>query len=534
MSVCRVGTPALAGGAVVTSDYMPWARVTAGSFMEHHPGARFVVMIVDDPDPSGDEPFELRTPTEIGMSTDEFEWMKLIYDGLELCCALKPLILRHLLAEADAAIYLDSDVFVCGSLHDVAARATRAGVVLSPHALEPRREINEDTLLEVGQFNAGFVAVGRAGLAFIDWWSDKLARECPRFDVGTPLRFLDQRWLDLVVNYFPCEIDRDPGANLAYWNLPQRTLRRSPDGYQVDGSPLKFFHFSGFSPADPVVLARSCDPYPRIEVEPASALEGLVDEYVERLMSAGWRADGRRRSPSECAGIVLTTPVRAAVRAALVEAERVGAAPAAGPRDAQALRAWLSAPTTAAGTSWYLRGLWISHRGVRHAFPHVPGPDEQRYLSWSSTAGVAAGLVPPGFAGPANPLNLDGARSCVVMLDASEARADPGLLSGIADQFSAGDDMTLLLAAPGQDAGVLLRDFEPLLAEFGLSGPDAPDMLAVVDPVGPGAMASQVHAILTRRPVDVAFAGIPCAADAVALRRVVDVALPSDSVAAIG
>ena len=40
---------------------------------------------------------------------------------------------------------------------------------------------------------------------------------------------------------------RDPGLNVAYWNLHSGTYRGPADGsVQVGDRPLRFFHFSGF------------------------------------------------------------------------------------------------------------------------------------------------------------------------------------------------------------------------------------------------------------------------------------------------
>ena len=70
--------------------------------------------------------------------------------------------------------------------------------------------------------------------------------------------FVDQRWFDLVPSIFDrTSVLRDPGANVAYWNLHERTLSRSPDGsWLVNGTPLRFFHFSGFDPDNPQLLSR--------------------------------------------------------------------------------------------------------------------------------------------------------------------------------------------------------------------------------------------------------------------------------------
>ena len=519
------GALSLAAGGVITSDYLPWARVTAASFAEHHPDVRFAVLVLDEPAPEAlraDDPFELLRPAEIGIRAAELDWLWLIYDGLEICCALKPLLLRHLLADAEAALYLDSDLFVGGPLVDVASRAATTGVVLSPHSLVPRGEDSrlpgDDSLLQVGQFNAGFLAVGRRGLPFLDWWWSKLSRECPQWDPAVPLRFLDQRWLDLVVNYFPCEVDRDPGAGVARWNLSQRRIEIEGDGYTVDGEPLRFFHFSSFDPGNPSVLSPLAPPHESTDLHGSPALTRLASDYARRLHDAGWKPRAGKRAVPERAGIRLSPPVRAAVRAALIASERAGVAPAAGPGDPETLLAWLRAPAGAGELSWYLAGLWASQAALQAAFPRVPGADEPGYLGWAAAEGIARELVPAALAGPARPVRLDGERGFVALIDARELLADPSLLDGVSSTFGAGDEVTFLVWAPGSDPGLLVGELSPLLAAHGLDGPESPDLLAVVDAAGPDAIAPLAHAVLTRGPAS-GFATLTHAPDAAALRR---------------
>lgn len=538
VSDVSAGAPTIAAGAVVTADYLPWARATARSFAEHHPDTRFVVLVVDEPDSRAlrhDDPFELRTPAQVGISGGELGWMQLIYDGLEICCALKPSLLRYLLSDADVALYLDSDLLICDSLHDVALRAAEVGLVVSPHSLQPRRYEaqlpNDDSLLEVGQFNAGFVAVGRAGLPFVDWWADKLARECTSWDPTVPLRFLDQRWLDLVVNYFPCEVDRDPGAGVARWNLFQRRLELTGDRYVVDGRPLRFFHFSSFDPGDPSTVSRVAPPHESTDLNGAPALRRLVTEYTERLISAGWQPRAASRPVPERAGIRLTRPVRAAVRAALIESERVGVAPPAGPGDPDTLLAWLRSPVGRGPLNWYMWGLWQSQAGLRHAFPQVPGADEQRLVSWAATEGQSRQLVPSGLAGPARPTTLDDARGFVALVSAGELLEDPTLLTGVSERFSARDDVSFLIHAPGWNADALMGALPRVLAAVGLDRADAPDLLALLDAAGPAAVAGLVHAVLSRR-TSPALADLPHACDAASLRRLADVAVSAGKLAA--
>ena len=57
--------------------------------------------------------------------------------------------------------------------------------------------------------------------------------------------FTDQKYFDLVPGLFDrVHIERDPGCNAASWNLSQRTIRFDGGGIVVNGSPLKFYHFT--------------------------------------------------------------------------------------------------------------------------------------------------------------------------------------------------------------------------------------------------------------------------------------------------
>jgi hypothetical protein len=521
----------IAAGTVVTSDYLPWVRATAESFAEHHPGARYLVLSIDEPraDQVRDgDPFELVGPQDVGLSSAELGWLALIYSKLELSCALKPVLLRRLLAEADAAIYLDADMLIYGSLAGIAEQARTSGLVLSPHALSPRTNPaleTDDDLLSFGQFNAGFLAVGRDGLAFVDWWASRLARDCPDWDPAAPRRYLDQRWLDLAVGYFNCVICRDPGINVARWNLHQRELAFDDDGYLVDGRPLRVFHFSAFDPANPTSIKRDNRWHPRVDPSHSPPLRRLAEDYAARVKRAGWRPRVGDRSVAEIAGLRLTAPVQAAVRAALTESERLGVAPVGGPDDERRLLAWLRAPVTPQRLSWYL-GLWTSHPGVRGAFPNIPGGDEQRLLGWSSSQGLAMGLVPGALAGPAAPLALDGLRRFVALVEIDELLDDRWPLVELAREFSAADDVTVLLRAPGRDPDGLIGELQPLLAQAGLDAAGSVDMLALVDPVPPALVADQVGAILTRRPPQAAFVDIPVAGNAAALRSLTRTPLP--------
>jgi hypothetical protein len=97
--------------------------------------------------------------------------------------------------------------------------------------------------------------------------------------------FTDQRWMDLAPGFVgSVDLIREPGLNLAYWNLEGRELSRGVDGWRVDGEPLAFFHFSGFDPARPKVLSKHQD---RISVAAGSPLAELLADYAQALLKNG-------------------------------------------------------------------------------------------------------------------------------------------------------------------------------------------------------------------------------------------------------
>src|ERR1700736_3646505 len=77
---------------------------------------------------------------------------------------------------------------------------------------------------------------------------------------------------------------RDPGYNVAYWNLPTRSVRRDGARYTVDGQPLRFFHFSGYDTDRPDELSRHQN---RVRLEREPALRDLCDGYRSALFAHG-------------------------------------------------------------------------------------------------------------------------------------------------------------------------------------------------------------------------------------------------------
>lgn len=379
---------------IIARNYLPHARVLAGSFLEHHPGATFTVLVVDDPGEGGGGPqterFRVLSPYEIGIERAEMHRMALIYDVKELATAVKPFLLRQLLRDSDHAVYFDPDIEVFEPLDDIASLVRRHGIVLTPHTTDPlpRDELlpSEQMLMQAGIYNLGFVAVGRGGRAFLDWWAERLARDCI-VDVERGL-FVDQRWVDFVPTLFEHFVLRDPTVNVAYWNLSHRDVTRSGGSYLVNGEPLRFFHYSGFSPDHMDRLSLHMGDIPRIVFEDVPDVHALCEEYASKLRQHGYGVRGapRYRFDELPNGLPVTSDVRRDVRLALVAAERAGEATAPDPfdpRTADAFLDWLAEPVGPSRIPRQLAALYERRRDLRHAFPEVTGGSGRAFLAWA-------------------------------------------------------------------------------------------------------------------------------------------------------
>jgi hypothetical protein len=250
--------------------------------------------------------------------------MAAMYGPLQLCCALKPSLLLHLLStEATPVVYLDADVEVFAPLLQVAELAGRHELVLTPHLTEPPpvRTGEELARFLTGSFNAGFLAVGPDSDRFLRWWRERLARYC----VHRPQEgyFDDQRWLDLVPTYFPHHVLRDPGCNVGFWNVQTRPVEWDGACYRVQGSPLRFFHFGGFDIERPRLLSRWLGATPHTLLSEHPALHRLCGRYAARVRQNGH--DGYKGLPYAYGvlddGSEIDSDMRRAYRNALLAAE---------------------------------------------------------------------------------------------------------------------------------------------------------------------------------------------------------------------
>ena len=381
---------------IIARNYLPAARVLAKSFREHNAQATFTTLLVDDTRAEVDaeaEPFAVLRLGDLGIDRDEALRMAAIYDVSELCTAVKPWLLQKLLdGGATTVVYLDPDIKVYQSLEDLVPLAVENGIVLTPHVTKPMPRDglskSESEVLWSGIYNLGFIAVSRQAEDFLEFWKERLKRDC----ISDPekMRFVDQRWVDFAPGLYTVHILRDTSYNVAYWNLDHRNLTFREGRYLVDGSPLHFFHFSGYSPATPYLLSKHQGQRPRILLSGRPDLARICDEYGADLLANGYEIQtgveyGFRRLAN---GVALDVPMRRLYRRALLSAECSGTALPKNPLEpgnAEAFLSWLAEPSERRPRGVLSRYLWAVYdhrRDLKRAIPDPDGTYFDAFASW--------------------------------------------------------------------------------------------------------------------------------------------------------
>lgn len=269
---------------VIAQNYVGYGVVLAESMKMSNPDVDFFIYFADG---VCDEicsmlhdkgiHFVDATNTE---DAEVFLSMAFRYEITEYCTAIKPFIISQIFDQGyDTATYIDPDIYVYQSLagavfHEL---ANGASIVLTPHICSPITDAllpGEQEHLKTGTYNLGFTSVknDETGRMIADWWAEKCRNAC--FNDSASGLFVDQKWMNLVPGMFPnvC-ITRNPGLNMAYWNLHERSI----DGRLVNGQePLIFFHFSGFIAHDINVISKYQNRYTLVD---RPDLRPLFEDY---------------------------------------------------------------------------------------------------------------------------------------------------------------------------------------------------------------------------------------------------------------
>jgi hypothetical protein len=286
-----------------TFSYLNRARVLFQTLRRFHPDWELVALITDEPpagfvfDPAA-EPFD-RVVWAGDLGIADFKRWLFMHDVVEVCTAVKgPFLLQACASDAEAVIYLDPDTALFAGLEPVEQWLETHDILLTPHLVDPNETHeaildNDLSASRTGIFNLGFLAVRTTGegARFAKWWNDRLLDYC--YDDMPAGMFVDQRWCDHVPALFDkVKVIRDPGYNVASWNLSRRKVAVEKDGdITVNGQPLRFWHFTKLGPiADAATRKAAGDNFPVYEIW--NWYRGQVEAATDPAIPPGWWAHG--------------------------------------------------------------------------------------------------------------------------------------------------------------------------------------------------------------------------------------------------
>ena len=248
---------------VVTWSHLPYVRALRDSLRAAGNPESIHVLVTDAPRdrlPAGEDGLVCVTLDELRPAPPLA--MRHYFSAFELCNALKPFIVSHLLDSGfDRVIYLDCDLLITARFDPVWSLLDETPLLLTPHQLAPPPldlpYITEIDIVDQGLFNGGFAGWRRGPESdrLLEWLQSRL----PVYGFCDRQRgmFVDQKLLPLLAEYYPADVKivRDPCLNIAFWNAHERNVLPAGDGrWEIDGRLVVFFHLSGYRTAKPGVV----------------------------------------------------------------------------------------------------------------------------------------------------------------------------------------------------------------------------------------------------------------------------------------
>lgn len=287
--VVRTGLSDTAVCSIASKNYLSYARVFFNSLRRFHQDVDLHLLLVDRVDGFFNPEEEIFKITEIEeLPINEIYSFCFKYNVTELNTAVKPFFIEYLFTKYGykKVIYFDPDILVMQGLDSLFRILEDHSVLLIPHITSPIPEdgktVSEIGILMAGTYNLGFIGFSNYEKVryVLNWWKERLYNHC--FSAPEKGMFVDQKWIDLVPAMLEdVYILREPGYNVAYWNLHERDVVFKDERYYVNGGPLYFFHFSGFVFADIECISKYQN---RFTLKELPTLRRLFERYRDLLV----------------------------------------------------------------------------------------------------------------------------------------------------------------------------------------------------------------------------------------------------------
>lgn len=240
---------------ICSLNYLASAKCLANSIAQTNPTIKFVYIIADK--------LNGRLPIEYFNGVDYVEVEDLgienlnelinAYNIIEFNTAIKPFAVKHLAQKyhTNKLVYLDPDIIVFDSLSQVFSNLDTYDFIVTPHILTPifsdEFYPQQRGVLNTGIYNLGFIAINYnpESEKVIDWWALHMRSHghCNSV-IG---EFYDQKIMNLLPIFsHKVLIEKNPGYNVAGWNIHEREITKASNKYFINTVPLCFYHYSGF------------------------------------------------------------------------------------------------------------------------------------------------------------------------------------------------------------------------------------------------------------------------------------------------
>jgi hypothetical protein len=283
---------------ICSANYLAQAIALGDSLIQHNPSYSFVIGLVDEINDNNSLPIQIAYPLIPikDIEIPDFNRFCAQYNITELNTAVKPFYFSYLFDKNEAVqniVYLDPDIFVYHPFEVLESHLASNQIVLTPHITMPIKDDkypSETDFLNAGIYNLGFIALkrGSESIKLINWWKNRLYHLC-KIDFENGL-FVDQLWLNFATLFFKeVFVLVNPGYNMAYWNLQERSLSKNETGtYLVNGEhPLVFYHFSGYDLHKQYAISKYQN---RFSFSDRKDIIPIFDKYHQDVMIRGFDA----------------------------------------------------------------------------------------------------------------------------------------------------------------------------------------------------------------------------------------------------
>lgn len=283
---------------IVSKNYMHYALTVRESFLIKNKNTDFVIFLMDKI-MNNEELIIFNELIENGVKIigfDEvsnnvqktyFSEMLFKFTVLEMNTGLKPFAMEYLMNKGyEKVIYIDPDIYFYQPINKILNQLEHHDILLTPHMLKAYNDEKQPSELDImmaGTYNLGFLAIrnNMNTLNMVRWWQERLYKY-GFSDIKNGM-FTDQKWMDLTPSLYEnvC-IFKDPGHNVAYWNMHEREIVSKNGIWFVNEEPLVFFHFSGLPLYDINVVSKHQN---RHNLNQFNQLKPLFNEYTEVVKS---------------------------------------------------------------------------------------------------------------------------------------------------------------------------------------------------------------------------------------------------------